>query len=55
MAVPHLMFGADPFGPRFNIVMLRDSHYMATISEAPAHYGIYAGSLRGGLLAGATM
>jgi len=26
MAVPRLMFGADPFGPRFNIVILRGSH-----------------------------
>lgn len=26
MAVPRLMFGVDPLGPRFNILIPRDSH-----------------------------
>ncbi|WP_281259466.1 hypothetical protein [Brucella pituitosa] len=40
MAVPRLMFGADPFGPRFNIVILRDNHLSGYNLEEPTHYGI---------------
>jgi hypothetical protein len=36
-----MMLGADPLGPRFHTITLRDSHPVPLPRERQAHYGIY--------------
>jgi hypothetical protein len=35
-----MMLGADPLGPRFNTITVRDSHPATLLRERQAHYGI---------------
>jgi hypothetical protein len=35
-----MMLGADPLGPRFNTITLRDSHPVPLLRERQVHYGI---------------
>ena len=36
-----MMLGADPLGPRFHTITLRDSHPAPLLRERQAHYGIW--------------